>query len=237
MKSSFEAQITELNEQKTLLESIIDHAPAGIYIKDIEGRYVLCNRTFCDWHDIPFERLEGKTVWDIFGEEKARLFSSKDIECRETKKAIEHESEITYADGMVKSEYTVRFPVLDDRGEILGTGGIDIDISQRKNAEVEVENQKKLLETLIENMDLGVHLFDSNLKIVIANQTSARLMGLPKDFLSPGTSLESIVRYQYEHGELYDTRDSVDEEVDYWLNFRRNAKESYKYERKRPNGS
>lgn len=100
----------EKNRTEALLHAVVDNAAAGIYIKDIEGRYVLCNSTFCDWHDVPFEQLEGKTVWDIFTPEKAQLFSDKDKECCETKSAIEHESEISLADGSVKSEYTVRFP-------------------------------------------------------------------------------------------------------------------------------
>lgn len=100
-----------------------------------------------------------------------------------------------------------------------------------------LEHQKALLEALIENMDQGVYLLDPELRVVIANHNAARMMGLPENFLSPGTSLASIVKYQYEHGELYDTHDTVDEEVNYWLQYRRHSKESYRYERKRPNGT
>jgi len=101
----------------------------------------------------------------------------------------------------------------------------------------QLEQQNAPLKALIENIDQGVYLLDEELRVVIANDNAGRLMGLPEGFLKPGTCLADIISYQYENGELFDTHASVDEEIEYRLRYRREAKDSYAYERKHPDGS
>ena len=167
-------QLKQVKQEKlkseTILRAALDHAPAGIYIKDLEGRYLLCNRTFCEWHKIQLEQLLGKTAHDLFSPEKARLFSEKDEECRETRTVIEHESEIDFPGDTLKSEYTIRFPILGDDGELLGTGGIDVDITQRKQAEIELEESHKQFMALADNLPEFITLKDKNGVFLFVNK-------------------------------------------------------------------
>ena len=139
--------VIELANQKVILESIVNHAPAAVYLKDLQGHYLLCNRSFCDWHGIDHRDVIGKTAGDFFTAEKAAFFNQKDQQCRDSLQVLEHDSSIEPGDGSIKSEHSIRFPILDNRGQLISTGGIDVDISERKQAEIALRMAKEQAES------------------------------------------------------------------------------------------
>ena len=162
--------VQQLSNQKAVMESILNHVPVGVYLKDLMGRYILCNQSFGDWHGIKPEDLKGKTARDFFDTEKAELFEEKDNACRQSLSVVEHESEIQLADGGVVSEHTIRFPVLDNSGHLLGTGGIDIDISARKQAEQELEESRNRFQALADNLPEFITLKDTQGRFLFVNR-------------------------------------------------------------------
>lgn len=152
--------VIELANQKAILESVVNHAPTGVYLKDLQGRYLMCNRSFCDWHGIDHREVIGKTAEDYFTAEKAALFNQKDRECRESLQVLEHESSIELEDGTMKSEHTIRFPILDSHGQLINTGGIDIDITERKQFEHELELGRNRFQALADNLPEFITLKD-----------------------------------------------------------------------------
>ena len=173
--------VLQLSKQKAVMESILNHVPVGVYLKDLKGRYILCNRSFCDWHGIEPKDLKDKNAQDFFSPEKAELFEEKDRECRETLSVIEHESDIQLPDGGLISEHTIRFPVLDDVGHLLGTGGIDIDISQRKQAEQELEESRNRFQALADNLPEFITLKDTCGRFLFVNRRFEEWTGLNRD--------------------------------------------------------
>src|SRR5437762_5230913 len=58
-----------LRESEERLRLIANNVPALISYVDREQRYRFSNRTYDDWFGIPYERMLGRTVGDIFGDE------------------------------------------------------------------------------------------------------------------------------------------------------------------------
>jgi len=145
--TQMKSAVADLATQKAIMVSILHHLPAGVFLKDLEGRYLHCNQTFCDWHGLSLRDLKGKSAREIFSAEKARLFDEKDQLCRETGSTVEHESELVTTNGEIMSEHSIRFPIMDGSGRLVSTGGIDIDISQRKQAEVALQIAKEQAES------------------------------------------------------------------------------------------
>jgi len=173
--------VSQLSKQKAVMESILSHVPVGVYLKDLKGRYILCNRSFCDWHNIKPKELKDKTAGDLFSPEKARFFEEKDRECRETLSVVEHESDIQLSAGGEISEHTIRFPVLDDAGHLLGTGGIDINISQRKQAEQELEVSRNRFQALADNLPEFITLKDTQGRFLFVNRRFEEWTGMSRD--------------------------------------------------------
>jgi len=172
--------VQQLFNQKAVMESILNHVPVGVYLKDLAGRYILCNRSFCDWHGVKASELKGKTARDFFSANKAQFFEKKDNACRQSLSVIEHESDIELDDGSLVTEHTIRFPVLDDNGHLLGTGGIDIDISERKQAEQEIEESRNRFQALADNLPEFITLKDTQGRFLFVNRRFEEWTGLSR---------------------------------------------------------
>src|SRR3954466_14270035 len=72
MRRSAERQAkaeTALRESEERLRLVANNVPALISYIDREQRYRFSNRTYDDWFGIPYQRMLGRTVAEVFGEE------------------------------------------------------------------------------------------------------------------------------------------------------------------------
>src|SRR5690349_10256033 len=58
-----------LRESEERLRLIANNVPALISYVDREQRFRYSNRTYDDWFGIPYERMAGRTVGEVFGDE------------------------------------------------------------------------------------------------------------------------------------------------------------------------
>jgi PAS domain S-box-containing protein len=71
-------------------------------------------------------------------------------------------------------------------------------------AEKKAERQARLMYAIVENIPVGVCLFDSELKLVAFNSEFTKLLGIPRDLLESGATFQDLVRFNAEHGEYGD---------------------------------
>ena len=133
------------------LREIIDLTPAPIYLKDLEGKYILVNREYERLAYTTLEEIAGKNDFDIFPQEIASLFRRQDEEVIRENASLEFEETITLADGEF-SFITLKFPVHDSKGEIYAVGGFCTDITERKKIEQEKENLIVKLQTTLDEI-------------------------------------------------------------------------------------
>ncbi len=67
-----------VRDSQQQLQSIIDNSTAVIYLKDLEGRYLLINHRFEELHHVARETVVGKTDYDLFPKERADAFRAFD---------------------------------------------------------------------------------------------------------------------------------------------------------------
>ncbi len=75
------------------------------------------------------------------------------------------------------------------------------DITLLKQRDAEMRRQSLLLQQTLENLDIGVSVYDHDLKLVALNQSFCELMGFPQEFSTVGKPLEDFLRYSAERGE------------------------------------
>ena len=123
-----------LEENKQLLQSIIDNTSNPIFIKKLNGEYLLINKNFGELFGTTNERIIGKTDHDFLPREIAENYRSSDLEV--AKKLVELKSEeiIEQKDG-THTYIAVKFPLYDATGRIYAIGGISTDITERKKLE------------------------------------------------------------------------------------------------------
>lgn len=138
-----EAAEAEQELQNTIrdLRNIIDYSAALVYVKDLEGRYVLVNRYFERQFGVPREQILGLHDRDLFPLEAATAYAAHDRTVLETGTASEvEEPAMALGRGRAVPDpdarwLSIKFPLLDEQDQPYAIGGISTDITDRKRAE------------------------------------------------------------------------------------------------------
>ena len=130
-----------LRDSEERLRSILDHATTVVYMKDIELHYVLVNRQFEKVFGVTHEQVRGKTDYEIFPEEQAERFASRDNTILESGQPLEFEEQFE-VNGKIETYLSIRFPLRDSEGYIYAVCGLDTNITERKNFEMELQKAK-----------------------------------------------------------------------------------------------
>ena len=126
------------------LKSIMDYSGRGVYIKDLEGRYIQVNKVFLEAHKITEAEILGKTDFEIFPEIALQHRQSQLIVI-EKGEAVDFEETYYDNDGNYRIYTAIKFPLFDANGKIYATCNISSDITERKQAE---ENMVKIMEEI-----------------------------------------------------------------------------------------
>lgn len=172
-----------LRKSEAKLRSIIDHAPALISTKDLDGKISLVNRAMDDLDGPALDDYVGRTVFELFPREVANALWHDDLAAREAK--VEAEETLQHRDGTQHTYLTLRFPLLDERGGLLGTGAISTDITERKRSENERFELERRIRRVEKLESLGImaggiaHDFNNLLNVIMGNAELA-LQDLPE---------------------------------------------------------
>jgi PAS domain S-box-containing protein len=134
----FNTMLDTLQENETLLRTLIEVLPDLIWLKNPQGEYLLCNLRFEQFFGAKQRDILGKTDYDFIDKELADFFREKDQSAIRANKPCINEEEIVYADDGHKEHLeTIKTPVFDADGNLKGVLGIARDITERKKNEQE----------------------------------------------------------------------------------------------------
>lgn len=171
-----------LEDQILSLSTILDEVGAYIYTKDLDGCYTYANAYVLKLFATRLEDTIGKKDSDFFDLERSNQLRAHDIQVMEHGETIEKE-EINFikATGERRIYWTVKKPIRNTHGQIIGMCGISTDITERKQIEQQLAEQNQLLETILNNVDAFIYMKDSNRHFHYVNQKTADLFDHPVD--------------------------------------------------------
>ena len=147
----FNELLKTLQQRDQYQRALLDNFPFAVWLKDTESRFLTVNAGFVTLFGTQnAEELVGKTDFDIAPAELAEGYRADDRVVLETRQKKNVEEEIIDA-GTRKWFETYKAPVIDSKGELLGTVGFSRDISDRRTAELELEQHRHHLEKLVES--------------------------------------------------------------------------------------
>jgi len=91
---------------------------------------------------------------------------------------LSHEYRIVRPDGSVRWVWDRGFPIRDRGGRIYRMAGIVEDITERKQAEQELEQQNVVLHSILDSMAEGVVVADENGKLLLFNRAAEQIAGV-----------------------------------------------------------
>ncbi|MSN25101.1 MAG: PAS domain S-box protein [Geobacter sp.] len=174
------AQITienERNQLRTLLQTI----PDLVWMKDAEGVYLACNTRFERFFGATEADILGKTDYDFVDAELADFFRKHDLMAIAAGSPSINEEWVTYADdGHRELLETIKTPVHDAEGRLIGVLGIARDITEHRQAEDELKNERLRFKNLVESVDGIVWEADAEtFTFTYVSQQAERLLGYP----------------------------------------------------------
>ena len=129
---------TELRRKEHELQAVLENSGAAIYLKDPDGKYLLVNSFLAELSGRGKEAMLGKTDHDVWPKEFADRFRAHDTQILRTGRPIEFE-EVVEVDGAVRTYVSLKFPVFDDAGQVIATGGVSSDITVQKEQTARAE--------------------------------------------------------------------------------------------------
>ena len=160
-----------LDQSQKLLYDIINGFPSIIFVKDIEGRFLIINNKLEELLGVKSEELKGKTDYDLFSKEIAEYYRVNDQKVLEDGNAIFFEEEADLIDGH-HTFIANKFPIFDINGEPYGVGSISTDITERKHLEEELKAAHENLEQKVE--ERTEELLKSNMELKRSNDELER---------------------------------------------------------------
>jgi diguanylate cyclase (GGDEF)-like protein/PAS domain S-box-containing protein len=136
-------EVSQLQDEIFLLETLMDNVPDYIYFKDLESRFTRINQYAAARFGIASPGLAvGRTDFDFFTEEHASKALRDEQEIIRTGKPLVNvEEKETRENGDACWVSTTKLPLRDRDGNIVGTFGISRDITERKKAEEQLQRR------------------------------------------------------------------------------------------------
>lgn len=129
-----ERKRAEIAMRRTMIcqKAILDNIPDMAWLKDKEGRFVEVNEPFAKACSIEAADLLGKTDFDFWPEELAQRYREDDEQVMRSGARKKIEETLVHHQGDMVWIETIKSPIYNDDGEVIGTTGIARDITARK---------------------------------------------------------------------------------------------------------
>ena len=179
-----------LQKSRELNQSILDNSGTVIFIKDLEGRYLLVNRHYEELFGVTQESLFGLTDYDILPS-VADALRAADRQALAAGRPVEFEEQVPQRDG-IHTYLAVKCPLFDAGGKPYAVCGIATDITERKRVETALRNSEAALNDAQAVARLGSWTLDIGTDVLTWSAETYRIFGVPPD--TPLTLERFLVR-------------------------------------------
>jgi len=177
----------QLRESEARFQAVMDQSPTLIFMKDLEGRYQLFNQRLEEFWGLKAVDIKNRTDFELFPPAKAEAFRTDDQRVLSTGQSIRFEDTIE-SHGRKTTWIIQKFPLLNADGQPYAVCGICTDITDRKLAELELQEGRRQLSNLISQLP-GVAFrcrFDENLSMLLASEGMLALTGYSAEEFTSG---------------------------------------------------
>ena len=206
------------------MQTVLDQIGAYIFTKDASGRYLYVNEQVRQLFGVPLEQIIGRDDSHFFDlDQSDELIANDRRVLREGCTLQKEERNIHAATGEELIYWTVKSPVRNEAGEVVGVCGISTDITHRKRMETDLanasaaaeRNSKALaaanaarvalieaqLDDAVSSMSQGLVMVDAGGRVVLFNAQACTILDLPDGVLGMQQPFAQVLEFQSRRGD------------------------------------
>jgi diguanylate cyclase (GGDEF)-like protein/PAS domain S-box-containing protein len=204
----------EIATTNMIYRAIIDALPDPLNAKDLDGRFLAANPATASLMKAgAAQNLVGRSDFDFYPGDTARRFrdDKEAVLARGEPATIEQRID---RDGSTIWLSTLKVPLRDRAGAVIGLLTHNRDITSRKRLEEAHAEAQERLAAALANMADALVMFDRDERLVLCNEQYRAIFAKTADLRVPGTPLSTILRASIERHEEVGI---PPEEVDDWI--------------------
>lgn len=174
----------ELKESHDLLQSVMEGTTDAVFVKDLQGRYLMINRAGAEALGKSVEEIVGKDDTELFDTEDGRQVMEEDRKILDAGETRTTEDTKTAEGQTPRTFLSTKGPYRDGEGNVAGMFGVARDITDRKRAEEALRESEQRLQTIASNLPVITFALDSEGVFTFENGAALRSLGL-----EPGWSI------------------------------------------------
>jgi two-component system sensor histidine kinase EvgS len=174
--------VFDSSELAIFIFEVIENPDAQSEEEKYQYKFIVTNSTHQNLTNISLKEIQNKFLWElntIVPEEYLKEIKKRYDRCVMRKATIDYEEEI-----VIKNQKTYWFtklvPVLKN-DKVQFVIGMSIDISSRKELEIQVKNYNKLLDKLINTLPVGIAITNQQYHIIFYNEMFLKMWNLKKE--------------------------------------------------------
>ena len=174
-----------LRKSESHLRTLVNTIPDLIWLKDTNGVFLSCNPMFERFFGASEPDIIGKTDYDFVDRKLADFFRDNDQKALEAGKPTSNEEWVTFADDGHRAFLdTIKSPIYDSDGTVLGILGIGRDITERMLAGEKLQASEKRFRAIFDQAPVAIALLDTQGHPIISNLRLTKMIGYSSDELA-----------------------------------------------------
>jgi diguanylate cyclase (GGDEF)-like protein/PAS domain S-box-containing protein len=205
--SERKAAESTLHQERTLLRTLINTLPQLIWLKDTAGKYLACNQRFEKLYNHLEADIIGRDDYDFVTREVADFFREHDRKAIAANRPSSNEEWLTFASNGYRGLFeTVKTPMFDAAGQLLGVLGIARDITAEREAQARLRESELRFRAVVSQMTDSLSLIDREGNLLFVNQQAATCLAggaaeeiqgrNMREFLATAEAETSLARYR-----------------------------------------
>jgi len=183
--------------ERWLLEAIIEASADAVFVKDLHGRYIVCNESAAQALGVSPAAVLGRSDADLLPAKKAKALASIDRRVIATGTAELAED----PRGNGRRYLTRMSPVRDPAGHIIAVVGVSRDVTERLQAQEALAEREALLRLVIDALPVGILVVNRDGDVMLSNPAMSSIWG--------ETIRRGVVRWDRSRGWWHGTREPV----------------------------
>jgi PAS domain S-box-containing protein len=173
------ATAAERDRAMRLLETVIEAVPGVVYAKDRSGRMLAANRGTADLVGKPVAEIVGRTDAEFLDDQaQAAIVMANDRRVMEGGQTEQIEERVSFPDGTEALWLSIKAPLRDASGAVIGLVGSSLDITARQEAEAALRESESRVRRVLDQLFAFVGLLTPDGVVVEANAAPLEAAGI-----------------------------------------------------------